>query len=317
MSTHGEPMQDRLAEEDPGLIAIYRVESAEVPSPDVDAALMAAARRAVGAKPQSLACFRSGPWRAPLAAAATVVLSATVVYWMVHDRGVEQLSSPVVTEYFDAVTPPPLPPVSPMPVPQAGAPQSSTKAQVAGAENRASRSMTSGRKELENLPAHVAPSRQVVTASADTEPSTKTVGPDANSAADKLSAPKTTLPSTMNSSAGVGIIAQEAPRGLSESGERAARAEDSSAGKATLKEEGPALKSASPAAPSVAARGRYRAEPQVPHEAESVARIRQLMRDGRRAEALEELSALRRFYPTYVLPEDLAELAKELPQDTR
>lgn len=81
--------------EDRALLAAYRAESDDLPAPDVDDALRAAARRAVGARPRAKGRGPfAGEWRMPLAAAATVVLSATVVFLTLRDHGLDELARP-------------------------------------------------------------------------------------------------------------------------------------------------------------------------------------------------------------------------------
>lgn len=59
---------------------------AETPPEALDAAILAASRRAVGAGPRPPAVGSLARWRAPLAAAAVLVLSVSVV-WLGQDRG--------------------------------------------------------------------------------------------------------------------------------------------------------------------------------------------------------------------------------------
>lgn len=89
MSQSPEDNPDGLDGMDRTLIAAYRGESNEVPSAAMDDRLRAAARRAVGARPRPQGRFRFGAWKVPLAAAATVVLSATVVFMTVREHGLE------------------------------------------------------------------------------------------------------------------------------------------------------------------------------------------------------------------------------------
>ena len=66
---------------DPQLSAEYRAAAQDMPSPALDAAILAAARREVGARPRP-AGFSFRAWRAPLSVAAVVVLSVSLVMLM-------------------------------------------------------------------------------------------------------------------------------------------------------------------------------------------------------------------------------------------
>ena len=76
-------------ERNPGLDRLYRAAGHEEPPARLDAAILAAARREVGARPHSLS---SGlrRWRVPVSIAAVVVLSVSLVT-LVKEEGGEQL----------------------------------------------------------------------------------------------------------------------------------------------------------------------------------------------------------------------------------
>lgn len=57
----------------------------EAPTEELDAAILAASRRAVGAAPRAARPGGLARWRAPLAAAAVVVLSVSVAWWWLDD----------------------------------------------------------------------------------------------------------------------------------------------------------------------------------------------------------------------------------------
>jgi hypothetical protein len=71
------PHNDR--ERDAGLTAIYRAAAQEAPPAALDAAILAAARREVGARPRPAGFSFGHPWRASLSIAAVIVLSVSVV----------------------------------------------------------------------------------------------------------------------------------------------------------------------------------------------------------------------------------------------
>lgn len=79
------------AERDPGLDRLYQAAGREEPARHLDAAILAAARREVGARPRPLSALRG--WRVPVSIAAVVVLSVSLVT-LVHEEGGEQLVSP-------------------------------------------------------------------------------------------------------------------------------------------------------------------------------------------------------------------------------
>ena len=79
--------------EDAQLAKLYRESAAPGPSPDMDQAILAAARREVHARPR-----RAGPWlrqwRVPVSIAATLVVSASLVMVMVEEGGNRMAGSP-------------------------------------------------------------------------------------------------------------------------------------------------------------------------------------------------------------------------------
>ena len=79
----------RNGERDPRLDLLYRSAPREAPPPQLDAAILAAARREVGARPRSVSAqFRR--WRVPVSIAAVVVLSVSLVT-LVSEKGGESL----------------------------------------------------------------------------------------------------------------------------------------------------------------------------------------------------------------------------------
>jgi hypothetical protein len=78
-------------ERDPRLDLLYRDAPREAPPPHLDAAILAAARREVGARPRSLSA-QLRRWRLPVSIAAVVVLSVTLVT-LVGEEGKQGLLS--------------------------------------------------------------------------------------------------------------------------------------------------------------------------------------------------------------------------------
>ena len=69
-------------ERDPGLTAIYRVTPPDGPPAALDAAILAAARREVAARPRPAGFSFMRSWRLPLSIAAVMVLSVSLVTLM-------------------------------------------------------------------------------------------------------------------------------------------------------------------------------------------------------------------------------------------
>lgn len=78
-------------ERDPGLARVYGAAPRDEPPAHLDAAILAAARREVGARPRPLAALRA--WRVPLSLAAVVVLSVSLVTLMREEGGDELYQS--------------------------------------------------------------------------------------------------------------------------------------------------------------------------------------------------------------------------------
>jgi hypothetical protein len=78
-----DPRFDRDLE---ALSRVYRGAAQDEPPAELDAAIRAAARREVQARPQPLGRFQLRRWRTPLAAAAVIVLSVSTVMVSMHER---------------------------------------------------------------------------------------------------------------------------------------------------------------------------------------------------------------------------------------
>lgn len=81
---------------DPRLSGLYRAVPAENPPEHLDAAVQAAARRAVGARPQVAGASLLRAWRVPLSIAAVLVMSVSMVTLTVRHKG-DQLAQPPLT----------------------------------------------------------------------------------------------------------------------------------------------------------------------------------------------------------------------------
>ena len=100
----------------------YREALREEPPASLDAAIRAAARRAVAAKPQAFGKTGHQHWRTPLAAAATVLLTASVIF-VAMDEHPETIISPL--DKTPAITLP-MPMPVPEPLPAQSAPETRT-----------------------------------------------------------------------------------------------------------------------------------------------------------------------------------------------
>lgn len=90
-------------ERDSRLAALYRAAARDEPSPELDAAIHAAARREVGARPRPVSPFFSRSWRVPLSLAAVVLLSVSLVA-LIREEAPSEISQPPRAD-----APPPLP----------------------------------------------------------------------------------------------------------------------------------------------------------------------------------------------------------------
>jgi len=367
---------DGLEERDRVLIAAYRGESEDLPSQAVDDAIRAAARKAVGARPQAPGRFRFGAWNVPLAVAATVVLSATVAFMAVREHGLSELgevtpprvveSAPAALESAPAAVAVPAPAESAASAQSAPAETRPAKAAEtqradAGAAGRdfgivtavpaGSPAGTTGFESAEVEQPVVARAREEASAPIAPEARSKRSIPVAGANAVSERSP-TALADGQPPAEGRARAAsaessrgEPAPAGAPQStpvlpgpaledvakagegdapGERdgaprtvesaAARTQAPVSAATLLRREAAQFKAAAPKTASPKAADGVAA---LPPPDERVARIRALLRDGRRAEALAVLSALRRDYPDYLLPADMSVLVKELPAASR
>jgi hypothetical protein len=97
------------SERDPGLTRVYGAAPRDEPPAHLDAAILAAAHREVGARPRPLAALRA--WRVPLSLAAVVVLSVSLVTLMRQEGGDElyQSTQPGVLRSAPPAAPAPQP----------------------------------------------------------------------------------------------------------------------------------------------------------------------------------------------------------------
>ncbi|MEK6593206.1 MAG: hypothetical protein AABZ67_08975, partial [Pseudomonadota bacterium] len=99
---------------DPQLSSLYHTAPAGNPPAHLDAAIQAAARRAVGARPQSAGASLLRAWRVPLSIAAVLVMSVGMVTLTVRQKG-GQLMEPEQPYTASVPAPRSEPPVIPVP----------------------------------------------------------------------------------------------------------------------------------------------------------------------------------------------------------
>jgi hypothetical protein len=273
----------------------YRDASTETPSPELDARILAAAHRAVQARPEDAA--RRPGWvaryRVPLSVAATVVIAVTVSL-LVEDetRRAPEADAPVSAPRSDApwgsraTTAPPPPAAAPAP-----ADETRTITPPAAMPQRAPE-------------APAAPIRQLDVASPAASVPPQDAGrplgaPAARESVERSAVPAadanvTAVPAPPRSTGRAIAPPQTAPAGAPgiESRERAAEERPSrmSRDEATTDGGRAAVKAA--------------ASPRSPEA--WLEEIRRLRAEGRLADADEALAAFRRAYPDYPLPADLA-----------
>ncbi len=263
---------------DPRLDEAYRDLPGDEPPPELDERIRAAARRAVGARPQSLEARRSwaSRWRVPLSLAASVVVVVTLTLMVQEEEHRARYSDPI-----------------PAPVPSA----------PATLEDRASSRAAEEPKRMETeqprmvkptapapraAPAPAEPQRAPAADAAAPPPQlekleTRQQRRDEPKAAGVPPLPAAgTPPAATPSSPPAAGVSPPAPGGAADSlsreragGERPARA--------------------------------MRSAPEVARSPEEwIEEIRRLKAQGRHAEAAAELAEFRRRHPEYPLPADLA-----------
>ena len=139
----------------------YRAASQEQPSAQVDDAIRAHARRAVGARPRSIAAPFGASWRVPLSIAAVLVLSVTLTVMVTRqDRHVPTAESPPARDALSQGAPASAPaessqqPQSQQP-PQAAVPSATrqlSRDQVPLADTRAPQEAKGSASTEENAP---------------------------------------------------------------------------------------------------------------------------------------------------------------------
>ncbi|MDH5534873.1 MAG: hypothetical protein OEZ08_04770 [Betaproteobacteria bacterium] len=257
---------------DAGLSRLYREGAREVPPPHVDTVIRAAARREVGARPHRAGTF-AVRWRLPLALAAVLVLSVSLVT-LIMDEGGEELLAP--------------------PAPKAEAPTAGESPARAPAEMKSGGTVGSDDRRNDRAQpsaaqpeAAVRPFPAAPAASAPPRPEAALRERAREPAFDKPEAP----------------LAQRAPAAMADK----LAAEESRAAAGALRREAVAdearPRSSSPALSPAVARQVQALEGEVPEK--WLERIAQLRREGGLNEADELLGEFKRRFPGHPLPPDV------------
>ena len=317
-------------ERDTALEKLYRAQAQELPPSHIDEAILAAAKREIGAGPISLAKKKGlwKTWRWPVAVAAVLVLSLSLVSVMPPDelydsqREVVPISPPhsaassIVVEK-KAPSAPALPSPSPS---QAARPSKAGKEisndGILGEEYRQRSRNTEEEKDTNLLkrefakPAPELKEQSRTPRAQQDDEQRKPIAvaePAASPAASRRDLPSTTpqvaIPQETTSKAAQELLADK----------RAEPARDRLIPKASnekvlsqtvpLQEPPPLAATANPAQPALV--GAQAAKEKLRSPQEWLNLIRRLRAEGRHQEAYLELTAFKLAYPDYLLPEDL------------
>lgn len=326
------------AERDPRLDRAYRAGAREEPPAHLDAAILAAARREVGARPHAVSA-RLRAWRVPVSIAAVVVLSVSLVT-LVREEGGGKLEQP--TAIFEHTRPAETAPAPPAAAPEeaAKAPARATppaaapaardevalgataSAKIAGEAARREDQARAGQPAAPELPAGrpsaAAPSPQPFPA-APAAPERRPI-----LAADQVAGAGTAAPSAGIRGSEVEASAAPAepvavPKPAARMMQRDRAATDDAAGSISAERPPAAVAPAEKPRPRAEARAQQggptladtarvaalvkELEPQPP--AKWLERIEALRREGRKGEADELLTEFKRRFPDHPLPPEL------------
>jgi resuscitation-promoting factor RpfA len=273
---------------DPALDRLLRADPIASPPAELDAAILAAAHRAVVSTPReagSAEATRPWRWWAPLAAAAAIGAVAIGVLQLMPS---ERESAPAVVSDMPAATrpqpnavPAPSPAPAPSLQPQPSVPKVTAETQPPRSSTPVRRKASEPAAAPEPFPADRAPPSQAPPSRASAQESAPAAPPPARESAQKLASPPSPPAAPMN--------AESARR---DAGQSAAGALDRAAA--------PAL-----------AKSAIKDEMDARRADEFVARIRRLRSEGRSEEAARELAAFRAAFADADarLPPDLREWA--------
>ncbi|MDK2123616.1 hypothetical protein [Parachitinimonas caeni] len=324
MNTTPDPQLPHDAE----LSALYRKLAVEEPATDIDDAILAASRRAVGSGPRAMRWFKSS-WTAPLATAATLMVALSVAL-LVRDHAPSRqeqavtLSEPPPAPAADA----PAPAAAPAPAsegatpPLAEPPKAAMPNEAAVAEKPPQALQKAEKKSappvfsVEDAPAAASKAKDVAPAPVKPAPvmSAPAMSAPAMPAADAPPVMAAPEPVPMRDAKRDRL--QE--KTVAESVAPPTAASRSGAGSGA----DAAVPTAKPASPITSERNSTRrllgatsTESAVDEASPEqwANRIRKLINHGEHKAAREELDKLRKRYPDWSLPPDLAEFSKEAP----
>jgi hypothetical protein len=280
------------AERDPRLERLYREAARERPPAHLDAAILAAARREVGARPRALS-LALRRWHVPVSIAAVVVVSVSLVILVKEEGGgrIGEARVPPIAASADA------PAAAPAQAPPAEVAKATAQPKVeapAPAEQR-------GLREDAIHPALVGKSTGMAARDSD---------PAATSGAGAPATPEPAAkPQSERQLAAPPRLAQERAAPATVDTVTAGRLEGSAPAPVELRSAAPAADalSAKPVARAMAAKPAARDRPPVWHGFEKeppekwLVRIEELMREGRATEAEEMRSEFKRRFPEHPL----------------
>ncbi|MDX1374270.1 MAG: hypothetical protein R3357_01830 [Burkholderiales bacterium] len=266
-------MADHDESRDPRVSAGYRALGEQNPPEALDAAILAASRRAVGAGPRRAGASRVRRWALPVSIAAVVVLTMSIVVRIQLERPDLESRLPVpaappageqkleardaMGKAADAAKRAEAPQVQPKSKPQAAPP-------------------AAGERERQSMRAPAASAAKPAPRFVPEPPAERAPAPAESTAQSALGAASAPAPS--------GVAGARVDRAASEDVQAARRA-------------------ASPAA--LEERAHAERKDESPHD--WLERIARLRRDGRAKEADESLAEFRRRYPDYEIPKELRE----------
>jgi resuscitation-promoting factor RpfA len=261
---------------DAKLTALYREDAQQMPSPAADAAILAAARRAVGAGPQRRPLLLRQRWVAPLLAAATVAVIAIGIVRMIPPY---EIASPAAERYrapAPATAPAPAIPTARKPAP---APETTANAAAKAArhedrparlnQRQATRETGDSSMFVPLPPAAPEPPRSLAVAPSAANESAPAARYEAPAAAPAAATPPPALATAQSAPAAAAAGAMVARKSL---GSALMPSQDATVTRYPVK---------------------------------WISAIRELRNAGRRDEAARELAEFKRRYPDYELPADL------------
>ncbi len=275
----------------------YRAAGREEPSRAIDDALRAAARRAVNSGPHSLEGAWFSRWKAPLAAAAVVVLTVSITIISVDER--PELFPPAVQK---VVTPKPVVPLQVQPVeklPQ-GAVRSERQTAPALEKRHDQDAAPSARGNVSDALRHVPVQR----ARAPAEPVPFAADPEIKVEKGKLDSPAPIAPAAMPETATAKESADTARTQALPKAAAAPAAPAFGAGAQRFKSQlSPAAPEPQAVTPQAEETSNLLKQAEAPEQ--WLKRIAILKAEGKAREAAEQLAKFRARYPDYPIPPEL------------